>query len=109
MRGSMCAPMSAASGLRSTVAVISVLSSSDWNESHYVNSRVDELIVQARSQLDLEDRRATYGEIQEILIQNVPRIIPVFQLVSNGMANNVRGLESDPGAWFWARYAWLDD
>ena len=88
---------------------ISVLSSSDWNESHYANSRVDELIVQARSQLDLEDRRATYGEIQEILIQNVPRIIPAFQLVSNGMGNNVRGLESDPGAWFWARYAWLDD
>ena len=88
---------------------ISVSSSSDWNESHYVNARVDELIIQARSQLDLADRRATYGELQGILIENVPRIIPAFQLVANGMANYVRGLESDPGAWFWARYAWLDD
>ena len=88
---------------------IAVLSTSGFNESHYANSRVDELIVQARTQLDLEDRRATYREIQEILIDEVPRIIPAFQLVSNGMRNNVRGLESDPGAWFWARYAWFDD
>ena len=88
---------------------IAVLSTSGYNESNYANSRIDELIVQARTQLDLEDRRATYREIQEILINEVPRIIPAFQLVSNGMRNNVRGLESDPGAWFWARYAWLDD
>jgi ABC-type transport system substrate-binding protein len=57
----------------------------------------------------LEARRVTYGELQEILIDEVVRIIPVHQLVINGMANNVRGLESDPGAWFWARYAWLDN
>lgn len=87
---------------------IAVLSTSGYNESNYANSRIDELIVQARTQLSLEDRRATYREIQEILINEVPRIIPAFQLVSNGMADYVRGLESDPGAWFWARYAWLD-
>ena len=74
-----------------------------------VNDRVEELIVQARTQKDLADRRATYGELQEILIDEVPRIIPLFQLVINGMGNNVRGLESDPGAWFWARYAWFDE
>jgi peptide/nickel transport system substrate-binding protein len=88
---------------------ISVSSESDWQESNWVNDRVEELIIKARSEVDLADRQATYGELQEILIDEVPRIIPVFQLVINGMRNNVRGLESDPGAWFWARYAWLDN
>ena len=88
---------------------ISVSSNSDWQESNWTNDRVEELIVQARTQVDLADRQVTYGELQQILIDEVPRIIPVFQLVINGMRNNVRGLESDPGAWFWARYAWLDD
>ncbi len=88
---------------------ISVLSASSWQESHYVNPRVDELIVLARGQVKLEDRQETYGELQEILIDEVPRIIPVFQLVINGMHKNVMGLDSEPAAWFWCRYAWLDD
>jgi peptide/nickel transport system substrate-binding protein len=88
---------------------LTVLSTSDWNESHYINPRLDDLIVQARIQPELEDRRATYRELQEILIEDVPRIIPVFQVVVNGMASKVHGMDSDPGAWFWTRYGWLDD
>jgi len=88
---------------------ISVLSTSDWEEANYVNPRVDELIILARTQVELADRQETYGELQEILVDDVPRIIPVFQLVINGMRDNVRGLESEPSAWFWCRYAWLDD
>ena len=85
------------------------MSTCDWNDSHYNNPRVDELIILARSQVELEDRQETYGELQEILIDEVPRIIPVFQLVINGMRSNVYGLDSEPCAWFWCRYAWLDD
>ena len=88
---------------------LSVLSTSDWEEANYVNPRVDELIILARSQIELADRRETYGELQEILIEDVPRIIPVNQLVINGMRSNVYGLDSEPLAWFWCRYAWLDD
>jgi peptide/nickel transport system substrate-binding protein len=88
---------------------ISVLSASSWQESNYVNPRVDELIILARSQVELADRQETYGELQEILIDEVPRIIPVFQLVINGMHKSVMGLDSEPAAWFWCRYAWLDD
>jgi len=88
---------------------ISVSSESDWQESNYVNPRVEELIILARTQVNLKDRQKTYGELQEILIEDVPRLIPVFQLVINGMHNKVQGLESEPSAWFWLRYAWLDD
>jgi peptide/nickel transport system substrate-binding protein len=92
---------------------ISVHSSSDWADGKLKGAgqeaalaRVDELIELARTQSELADRRVTYGELQEILIEEVVRIVPVHQLVINGMANDVRGLESDPGAWFWSRYAY---
>jgi peptide/nickel transport system substrate-binding protein len=92
---------------------ISVHSSSDWADGKLKGAgqeaalaRVDELIELARTQGELADRRVTYGELQEILIEEVVRLIPVHQLVINGMANDVRGLESDPGAWFWSRYAY---
>jgi peptide/nickel transport system substrate-binding protein len=95
---------------------ISVHSSSSWADGSLRGAdqvaalaRVDELIEMARSQGALADRRVTYGELQEILIDEVVRIVPVHQLVINGMASDVRGLESDPAAWFHARYAYWAD
>ena len=55
----------------------------------------------------MEDRQETYGEIQCILIDEVPRIIPVFMPVAHGMRLNVRGLEAKPHGGTFLRYAWL--
>ncbi|MBA7680780.1 Glutathione-binding protein GsiB [subsurface metagenome] len=85
------------------------MSTASWNECSYNNPRVDELIYLARSQVDLEDRQETYGELQEILIDEVPRIVPVFMPVLHGMRNNVMGLEAKPHGDPWCRYIWLDD
>ena len=85
------------------------LSTASWNESHYNNPRVDDLILLARSQVKLEDRQETYGEIQCILIDEVPRIIPVFMPVAHGLRLNVRGLEAKPHGGIFCRYAWLTD
>jgi peptide/nickel transport system substrate-binding protein len=85
------------------------LSTASWNESRYNNPRVDELILKARIQLELEDRRESYGELQCILIDEVPRIIPVFMPVAHGMRLNVQGLEAKPHGGIFCRYAWLAD
>ena len=85
------------------------LSDAGWNESKYNNPRVDELIMLARTQVKLEDRQKTYGEIQEILVDEVPRILPVFRPEVTGMRDNLKGIESTPNAAMWARYAWWDD
>ena len=78
-----------------------------WNESRYSNPRVDELIVNARS---LADRRESYGEIQRILIDEVPRIIPVFRPIFQGLRHNVRGCEANQkAAELLAFRCWLDD
>jgi len=88
---------------------VQFLSTAAWNETGYVNPRVDELIVLARSQVELADRQETYGEIQCILIDEVPKIVPVFMPIVHGMRNNVMGLEAKPHGDPWCRYIWLDD
>ena len=91
---------------------LSVVYKSDaiWNESRYSNPRVDELIVNARSQADLADRRESYGEIQRILIDEVPRIIPVFRPIFQGLRHNVRGCEANQkAAELLVFRCWLDD
>ena len=81
-----------------------------WNESRYSNPRVDELIVNARGQADLADRRESYGEIQRILIDEVPRIIPVFRPIFQGLRHNVRGCEANQkAAELLVFRCWLDD
>lgn len=81
-----------------------------WNESRYSNPRVDELIIKARSQGDLAARRGSYAEIQRILIDEVPRIIPVFRPIFQGLRHNVRGCEANrKAAELLAFRCWLDD
>ena len=52
-------------------------SESSWNAPRYFNDKLDELILLARTQ-DLEGQIETYGEIQCILVDDVPRIVPAF-------------------------------
>ena len=50
---------------------------------------------QAGSQADLADRKQTYEEIQRILIDEVPRIIPVFRPIFQGLRLNVRNCDAN--------------
>jgi peptide/nickel transport system substrate-binding protein len=84
-------------------------SDADWNEAFWVNTRADELMIQARGQANLEDRKATYGELQALVVEEVPRIIPVFTPRFIGVRDNVRGIASHPSSWILLHKAWLDD
>ena len=64
-----------------------------WGESFYSNARVDELLDIALGQGNVEDQKKTFGELQCIVVDEVPRIIPVFRPVSLGLRNNVQGIE----------------
>ena len=75
---------------------VQYISTAAWNETGFVNPRVDELIILARSQVELADRQESYGEIQCILIDEVPKIVPVFMPILHGMRLNVMGLEAKP-------------
>ena len=79
-----------------------------WNAPHYSNPVVDDLIVKARGQ-DLEGQKESYGEIQRILIDDVPRIVPVFQPWIYGARTDVRGVAPHPFGWPLLQDGWFDD
>ena len=84
------------------------MSGVDWNAPRHNNSTLDDLIIKARGQT-LEDQIVTYAEIQRILVDEVPRIIPVFQPWLYGARTNVRGVAPHPLAWGLVQDAWFAD
>ena len=80
-----------------------------WNESRYYNPVLDALMAKARTQTELADRKVTYAEAQRILIEDVPRIIPVFQPIFLGLRNNVEGADAHPSGWLYLHHAWLNN
>ncbi|MCZ6615273.1 MAG: ABC transporter substrate-binding protein, partial [Chloroflexi bacterium] len=79
-----------------------------WNESFYKNPEVDRLILKARGEPNLADRKVTYGELQCLLIDEVPRIIPVFRPLFIGLRNDVMDVEANWEDLLYLREGWLD-
>ena len=84
------------------------LSGVPWNAPAHSNAVLDELIFRARRET-FEEQIVTYAEIQRILIDEVPRLIPVFQPELYGARANVRGVSPHPLAFPIIQDAWLDD
>ena len=84
------------------------LSGGSWNESYYNNPTIDELILKARGQADDVERAKIYGESQCLLIDDVPRIVAVFQPMLNGVRNDVKGVQVHPRGYLVLTEAWLD-
>ena len=78
----------------------------DRNVPRFNSARLDELVLKARGQ-DLEGRKESYGEIQKILIDNVPRIIPAFQPGLYGVRKDVRGVSPHPLGWVHVQDPWI--
>jgi peptide/nickel transport system substrate-binding protein len=69
-----------------------------WNEAHFSDPELDEMITLAGSSLDPAERVAAYKEIQRILVERGPVIIPYFFAQLGVFAPNVEGVELHPFA-----------
>jgi len=83
-------------------------SGGSWNESHWDNADADRLLKAAQSAGDLEAQKEIFGELQCLVVKEVPRILPVFRPVLLGMTKEVRGLEPMWDATLSLHRAWLD-
>ncbi len=83
------------------------LSDAPWNESQYRNAEVDDLIRRARGIADQEERTEAYGRIEQILIDEVPRIVPAFMPTFLGLSSKVGGVAAHPSNWLLLNRAWL--
>ena len=86
-------------GLPDETLALMYRSDSLLNTSNYSNPELDDLINLARTQVDEAERKATFEQIQQILIDDVPTIIPVFMPVFVSLRDSVDGLEFHPFNW----------
>ncbi len=64
-----------------------------WNESHYCNPELDELIATSGSSLNEDERIEAYHEIQRLLIEEGPIIIPYFFAQFGAINEQFQGFE----------------
>jgi peptide/nickel transport system substrate-binding protein len=97
-------------GGRPPYEAFSVVYASDatWNESYWDSAEADSLLMAAQSQGNLEDQKETFGKLQCLVVDQVPRIIPVFRPVLLGMRKHVRDLDPMWDATLSLHRAWLD-
>jgi peptide/nickel transport system substrate-binding protein len=82
-----------------------------WNDTHWDNDRMGELLSRSLSELDPEKRHAMYCEMQTLIHENSGIVVPAFSNTNDGLANNVMGIPKVPlgplGGGEWPEFAWL--
>ncbi len=73
-------------------------SGANWNEAHYSDEELDGLIELAGTSLDHEVRVQAYKDIQALLIERGPIIVPYFFPQFAAAATNVEGVRLHPFA-----------
>lgn len=64
-----------------------------WNESHFCDEAFDELVQTAGTTLDDDERAAAYDEIQSILLDRGPIIVPYFFPQLGAISDRFEGFE----------------
>ena len=70
------------------------LGDAPWNESYYNDPKFDEMLVQARQELDFDKRKALYQSAQEYLYENSGTLIPYHVTKLVGVTGRVKNLDS---------------
>ena len=94
--------------------LFSLLYASDapWNESQFKSEKFDQMLMQARGELDFAKRKAIYDEMQVMIANEAGTGIPVFISNVDAHAGNVKGLLPNPlggqMGYAMAEYLWLE-
>lgn len=67
-----------------------------WNETHFCDDELDRLIAVAGSTMDEEERAQAYAEVQRILIERGPLIVPYFFAQFAAIRDEFEGFELKP-------------
>lgn len=65
-----------------------------WNSAHFKNPQADQLIAEYVAALDLDSQRAAAKQLQELLLDETPVVIPYFYNFLSAAAPNLQGAVS---------------
>jgi peptide/nickel transport system substrate-binding protein len=71
-------------------------SKSPTNEAQWRNEKMDELLESARAEGDFQKRKAIYGDMQTLAHESSGTVIPVFDVILDGVSKKVRGYRPNP-------------
>lgn len=87
-------------------------SDAPWNESHWQNSRFDELLKRGRGELDTDKRKEIYCEAQRLIHDAGGCALPAFFDYVDAMSEKVKGYQKIPlgplAAGQWPKHIWLE-
>jgi peptide/nickel transport system substrate-binding protein len=77
-------------------------SAGSWNTGlwHYKNERVDKILDTARQAASAEERKKLYQELQQVVSEDPPSVVPYVVNQVDGFRKEVKGLRSNPMLWF---------
>jgi len=94
------------------IMAVAYTSDAAWNESHWKNPAFDQLLLDARKELDPATRKQMYCDLQMMMATEGSTITPVFINWTDGLGNRVQGMKGHPhmyvGSLYWDD-VWLDD
>jgi peptide/nickel transport system substrate-binding protein len=73
-----------------------------WNESAYANPKFDELITKAEGILDVEKRKVVMKEIEELLDEDGPIVLPLWRAVFQPFDKRIKGFTPHPTDYYFA-------
>ncbi len=71
------------------VMSVSYAAGAPWNDTTWANERFNALLVEARTELDADKRAALYAEMQQLVRDDCPTVIPAFANFINCMSDRI--------------------
>jgi peptide/nickel transport system substrate-binding protein len=79
-----------------------------WNESKYSNPKFDELLIKAEGLVDVEERRKVMAQLQQILLDDAPIVLPLWRGLSTYAHKKVKGFGLHPSQYIHPHEIWID-
>ena len=80
-------------GVPNVLLTAPLTSKGPWNSAHFRNQQYDDLVAQYVAALDVDSQRGIASQIQELLLDETPMVIPYFYFHLGAMKKNVAGVE----------------
>lgn len=80
-----------------------------WNESDYANPEFDELLTRAEGIPDPDERSEVMAEIQRIMLEDGPAVIPLWRGLFSFWDRRVKGFDHHPTSYIFGEELWLDE
>ncbi|WP_299561390.1 ABC transporter substrate-binding protein [uncultured Sulfitobacter sp.] len=86
------------------------LSTADWNDTRWKREEFDEMLLEARAELDIAKRKEIYSKMGRMLNEEGGVILPMFNDFVDAVSNEVQGYVGNPNGpqsyWKTFKYTW---